>query len=79
MMVRCRTLQLHLRKPFGETWLLLLLLLLLIIVLQASFPFRGTGRVVRLDVSILRAMGSYPTQWTSTYVLVGGRWLNKPL
>jgi hypothetical protein len=30
----------------------------------------STGRVVRLEVSILRVMGSYPTQWTSMYVLV---------
>jgi hypothetical protein len=29
-----------------------------------------TGRVVGLEVSILRVMGSYPTQWTSMYVLV---------
>jgi hypothetical protein len=35
--------------------------------------------VVGLEVPILRVVGSYPTQWTSTYVLVGGRWLNKPL
>jgi hypothetical protein len=27
-------------------------------------------RVVRLEVSILRVTGSYPTQWTSMYVLV---------
>jgi len=26
--------------------------------------------VVGLEVSILRVMGSYPTQWTSMYVLV---------
>jgi len=28
------------------------------------------GQVVGLEVSILRVMGSYPTQWTSMYVLV---------
>jgi hypothetical protein len=39
----------------------------------------ATGQVVRLEVSILRVVGSYPTQWTSTYVPVGGGWLNKPL
>jgi hypothetical protein len=27
--------------------------------------------VVRLEVSILRVVASYPTQWTSTYILVG--------
>jgi hypothetical protein len=30
----------------------------------------ATGQVVRLEVSILRVMGSYPTQWTSMYELV---------
>jgi hypothetical protein len=30
----------------------------------------STGQVVGLEVSILRVMGSYPTQWTSMYVLV---------
>jgi hypothetical protein len=38
-----------------------------------------TGQVVGLEVLILRVVGSYPTQWTSMYVLVGGGWLNKPL
>jgi hypothetical protein len=31
---------------------------------------KSTGQVVRLEVSILRVLGSYPTQWTSMYVLV---------
>jgi hypothetical protein len=31
---------------------------------------KSTGRVVGLEVSILRVVGSYPTQWTSMYVLV---------
>jgi hypothetical protein len=35
--------------------------------------------VAGLEVPILRAVGPYPTQWTSMYVLVGGGWLNKPL
>jgi hypothetical protein len=30
----------------------------------------STGRVGGLEVSILRVVGSYPTQWTSMYVLV---------
>jgi len=29
-----------------------------------------TDWVVRLEVSILRVMGSYPSQWASMYVLV---------
>jgi hypothetical protein len=29
-----------------------------------------TGQVVGLEVSSLRVVGSYPTQWTSMYVLV---------
>ncbi len=41
--------------------------------------YLATGQVVRLEVPILRVVGSYPTQWTSTYVLVGSGWLNKPL
>jgi hypothetical protein len=32
-----------------------------------------------LEDYFLRVVGSIPTQWTSTYVLVGGRWLNKLL
>ncbi len=32
-----------------------------------------------LEGYFLRVMGLIPTQWTSTYVLVDGRWLNKLL
>jgi hypothetical protein len=32
-----------------------------------------------LEVNFLRVMGPIPTQWTSTYVLLSGRWLNKLL
>jgi hypothetical protein len=30
-----------------------------------------------LEVSFFRVMSSIPTQWTSMYVLVGVKWLNK--
>jgi hypothetical protein len=40
------------------------ILMMYIIIIYYTI-FNTTGRVVGLEVSILRAMGSYPTQWTS--------------
>ena len=45
------------------------ILMMYIIIIYYTI-FNTTGRVVGVEVSILRVMGSYPTQWTSMYVLV---------
>jgi len=43
----------------------------IIFFLRILFPYWiATGRVVGLKVSILRVVDSYPTQWTSMYVLL---------